>query len=164
MPTYTAYIRVQRDYLSVRLIARKGAGGYYEDVPQFAYHTHSKKVVAYGSAATPYADARGYDMARVFHHPRLAVHDLEHTYKVLSYFLDKAMHRRLPFTRLYFVVHLLDTWEGGLTDVEKTALIQVCRDLGAKGGVLCTGPDEIGEAEVLDLTREIRGSEFYEAT
>lgn len=164
MPTYTAYVRVQRDYLSIRVIARKGSGGYYEDVPQFAFHTHSKQVVAFGSAATPYADARGYDMARVFNHPRLAIHDLENTYKVLKYFLDKALHRRVPFLKLHFVVHMLDTWEGGLTDVEKTALIQTCRDLGAKGIVLCTGSDEMTETEVLDLTRQIRGNEFYEAT
>jgi MreB/Mbl protein len=164
MPTYTAYIRIQRDFLSVRVVARKGAGGYYEDVPQFAYHTHSKQVLAYGSAATPYADARGYEMARVFHHPRLVVHDLEHTYKVLRYFLDQALHRRIPFLRLHFVLHLLDTWEGGVTDVEKTALIQVCRDLGAKGIVLCLGSDEISEAEVLGLTQQLRGNEFYEAT
>ena len=164
MPTYTAYIRVQRDFLAIRVVARKGSGGYYEDVPQFAYHSHSKHIVAYGSAATPYADARGYEMARVFHHPRLAIHDLEHTYKVLRHFLDQAFHRRVPFLRLHFVVHLLETWEGGLTDVEKAALIQVCRDLNAKGIVLCTGPNEMTETEVLDLTRQLRGNEFYEAT
>jgi hypothetical protein len=164
MPTYTAYIRVQRDFLAVRVVARKGAGGYYEDVPQFAFHSHSKTIVAFGSAATPFADARGHEMVRVFHHPRLAVHDLENSEKVLKHFLDEALHRRVPFLRLNFVVHLLDNWEGGLADIEKRALIHLCRNLGAKGIVLCTGPDEMSETEVLDLTRQLRGNEFYEAS
>jgi MreB/Mbl protein len=164
MPTYTVYLRIQRDFLAIRVIGRKGAGGYYEDIPQFAYHTHSKKEVAYGSEATPYAEMRGYEVARVFHHPRLAIHDLENTEKVLRYFLDKALHSRMPFRRLNFVIHLLDTWEGGLTDLEKRALDEVSRGIGARGIVLCTGPDEMTETEVIDLTRPLRGNEFYEAT
>ena len=84
--------------------------------------------------------------------------------KVLHYFLDKALHRRSPFQRLHFVIHLLEAQEGGLTDVEKSALIGLARDLGAKGVVLCTGADEMSEAAVRDLTRPIRGKEFYEAT
>ena len=81
MPTYTVYIRIQRDFLAVRVIAQKGGGGYYEDVPQFAYHLHSKKPVAFGSAAAHYADARGFNLARVFHHPRLVVRDIVATKK-----------------------------------------------------------------------------------
>ena len=164
MPTYTVYIRIQRDFLAVRAIAQKGGGGYYEDVPQFAYHLHSKKPVAFGSAAAVYADARGFSVARVFHHPRLVVHDILATKKVLRYFLDKALHRRSPFQRLHFVIHLLEAQEGGLTDVEKSALINLARGLGARGVVLCTGADEMSEAAVRDLTRPIRGNEFYEAT
>lgn len=163
MPTYIAYIRIQRDFLSVRIVARRGAGGYYEDVPQFAYHAHSKKEVAFGSAATPYMTMRGYTVAQVFHHPRLAIHDLENTDKVLRYFLMQALPRR-TMVRLNFVIHLVEEWEGGITDIEKLALEDISRKQGARAIVLCTGPGELSESEVLDLAREIRGNEFFEAT
>jgi hypothetical protein len=161
-----AYIRIQRNFVSVRILASKGSGGFFEDIPQFAYHSHSKKEVAFGSAASAYADSRGYDLAQVFNHPRVVIHDIDNTERVLRYFIDQALHakRTSLFLRPRFVIHIIDTWEGGITDIEKEALKQLSERLRAKGMVLCEGPDELTEPEVYDLVANLNGSEYYEAT
>jgi rod shape-determining protein MreB len=139
-----AYIRIRRDWMSVRII---GTDRRYDDIPQVAMQ--DGKIRAVGRSAESYRAEHGggVRILRPFDHPRMILADFDVAVEVLQHFLLRALGRRV-FVKPIVILHPLEEMLGGLTAMETKALLDLALRAGAGEAHLLTG-DDLSDENIL---------------
>jgi rod shape-determining protein MreB and related proteins len=142
----TIYVQISRDRLRVRdpKKGRELAGP-----PELAITgTGTKvKVVGFGDSARvprPFP----VEILRPFAHPRTPVSDFTVAEQLLRAFLRSLIARPWFAASPRIVMHPLEDYEGGLTQVEIRALRELALGTGASEAVVWVGPD-LNDADLL---------------
>lgn len=133
------YVRIRRQLLSVRDVRAKRT---VEDAPLVAMSNGQRRgVLAVGASASVEAAklAGGFQVMNAFDHPRLIVSDFVIAEAALRYFVRKLVRNRLFRSSPVVVVHVLETLDGGLTQVEIRALQELALAAGAREAYVWTG-------------------------
>lgn len=136
----TIYVRIRSDLLSVTQVERRNT---FEDKPLLALKVTpkgKKLIVAVGAEAEAahYRDPASVSVYNAFDHPRSCIKDFEIGKETLKYFVSKAVSRK-AILRPVIVMHPLEKLEGGLTDVESLALVELGSYAGARKVYVWTG-------------------------
>jgi hypothetical protein len=114
-----------------------------------------------------YAGRTDFDVVRAFQHPRVAIHDVPQTIRLMRLFLERAISKRNRFSlglfrrQMHIVFHLLEPWEGGITDIERSAFYDLARGIGATRYFLWDSTAELSDAQVLEIAQiSLQGAEF----
>jgi hypothetical protein len=86
-----------------------------------------------------------------FAHPRVLIDGFTETSRVLRSWLRQSGWKHK--SGAVIVIHLVDAWEGGLSQLELTALQQLAKDMGASHSVIVEGGPELSDPEILRFSR-----------
>jgi rod shape-determining protein MreB and related proteins len=166
MKPLIVYIRIRRKEISLRSILHNQEGETFADSPQFAIHTESDRVVAVGDAALMYDGRADYKVVQAFQHPRVCIHNMDVTVKLMHLLLDRAVPRKQRYSmgmlkrQIHLVYHLLQPWEGGITDIERRAFADLTRSVGGTHYFLWDSPAELTDSQVMEIAeRSVQGVE-----
>jgi rod shape-determining protein MreB and related proteins len=157
MKPLIVYIRIRRKEISLRPILHNQESETFGDSPQFAIHKDSGRVVAVGEAALMYDGRADFEVVQAFQHPRVCIHNMEATIKLMRLLLDRAVPRRQRYAlgmlrrQVHFVYHLLQPWEGGITDIERRAFYDLTRAVGGTNYFLWDSPAELTDSQVMEI-------------
>jgi len=138
------YVRIRSRLLSVRDISSKKA---VEAAPLMAISKgEGRSILAIGAAAAAEAAKSNveYEIVNGFDHPRSIISDFTVAEKTLQYLFHKVagmsvtkkvIIRSSPIV----VLHVLDKIDGGLTQVEIRALLELATGAGAREAYIWTG-------------------------
>jgi hypothetical protein len=148
----TVYVRIRRRWLGVRVLTWSGRVHVWEGAAE-AVLTSSKKgqVTAVPSMA---ALPSGVVLSRpftAFAHPRVVLDSLDETEAVVRAWLRQSGWRPTP--RAVVVLHVVDAWDGGLSQLELRALMELGKRIGAKRTMIVEGGNEFTDPELLGLVR-----------
>lgn len=148
----TTCVRVQRNWLSVRVVSQHRSTRQYENFTGVMVQTDGngkKKVVAVGQAAEITARSPNLTLrCNAFDHPRVVIDDLEIAVLTLTYFLQQVFDRTVVFVpRL--IVQCQRELEGGLTGVERRSLLELAIQAGAREVFLHEATRELSDHELL---------------
>jgi len=87
-----------------------------------------------------------------FAHPRVLIDHFDETQKVLALCLRKAGWRK-HMALATFIIHIRDEWQGGISDLEQRALVEVAKQLGANNTMLVNSARDLSAPEVLQIAR-----------
>lgn len=128
----TVYIRIKKKLLSVRNIS---TGERYEDAPFVAIMNEgdNKHILSYGTKAKNESQQNNnkIDIINPFDHPRTIIANFDIASHTFRFFLKQILHNKLLRPRLIMIIHVIEEMEGGLTQVEITALQELAL---AEGG------------------------------
>jgi rod shape-determining protein MreB len=141
--------------MAVRVLSKNGLIGEYDDVTQLAVDSE-RRVVAVGKSAAEEAQMPGAELVRLFHHPRVAIHDVEITGKLLQWFVRKATDNRVLHRPDAVIWHTLDVWEGGLSDVEMRGFIDAARLSGFSNAAVCCYPEVLTDSQIWQNRNAVR--------
>lgn len=133
------YVRIRRQWLSVRDVRAKRT---VEDTPLVAVSDGERRgVLAVGaSAAVEAAKLESkYRLINAFDHPRLILSDFVIAEAALRYFFRKLVRNSLLRSSPVVVVHVLETLDGGLTQIEVRASQELALAAGAREAYVWTG-------------------------
>lgn len=86
-----------------------------------------------------------------FSHPRVAISGRDHAVALFRYALEKIYNRRVSL-RPRLVLHPTRKWPGGLSDIERDALLSVAASTSASSAVVHEGA-VLDRADALQLAR-----------
>jgi len=124
------YVQIRRDALRLRDVR---TGKEVSDAPLMAVSRNSPRtVLAVGRTAEEEAALRRvpFEVLNGFSHPRLVIGDFAIAEKTLQYFLQQLLQPALLRAAPVLVLHPLEKFEGGLSELEVRAL----QELGAGAG------------------------------
>lgn len=150
----TVYLQIRRRWISVRVLTWSGGDFRWEGTAEIfiAPGPKGKELIVSGEAARTNPAAVGRFFT-AFAHPRAFIDNFEDTFRVISQALIEAGYKGRG-KRLFYLVHLRDQWEGGLSDVERRALAEGLRQFCGAGEVhLSDAPHELTPPEVLAIAR-----------
>lgn len=143
----TVYVRIKPDRLSVLHLE---SGNEHSDVPALAIMQKDGKSVVLGlghAAAT--GGGSGVTLVNGFKHPRTPITDFTVAEQTLKYFLKRVLPRALFTPAPTLVIHPQAQLEGGLTQIEIRAFVELGMGAGARKVYVWDGPE---------LTREELGA------
>ncbi|MGH9959893.1 MAG: rod shape-determining protein [Pyrinomonadaceae bacterium] len=135
------YIRINRE--RVRIDSPGIAYG-YDDAAVLAVRTEGAKkiVAAVGVSAESMRGAPFVELHRPFAHPRIIIDDYVTAAKLLQHglwTLYQKMHWSPIRRSMKMIIHPIHTLEGGLTEVERYALVRLADLCGARQVAVHTG-------------------------
>jgi rod shape-determining protein MreB len=120
------YVRLQRDRIRVR---DASGSGYYDDEPLVAISDEDPpKIEAIGSEAR----AASSNCINPFLHPRVFLADFLVAEKVVLYAFTATSQGRSFRVSPIVVLHITEELDGGLTWIERRALIELFESAGAR--------------------------------
>ena len=148
----TIYARVRRHWLSIRVLTNKGCIGEYEATASIAVRGAAEgEVIAAGEEAEAWDGTPDVLLHHAFDHPRVLIAGFDSALLVLRHFLRLACHGRLPLLGFTLVLHVQEELEGGLTDVESRALMELGLRAGARKVVICQEPQTLSDDEIMQI-------------
>ncbi|MDR2366255.1 MAG: rod shape-determining protein [Zoogloeaceae bacterium] len=146
------YIKISAECVTVRDVKR---GIEVSEVPEIAIGSNSGKkiILAAGKEARKIAAAQSATLVNPFRHPRAPLDDVTIAEQVLKAFVRRVQGnmKRLQLP-VGVVIHPLGSPEGGLTQVERQAFVELAWNLGASrvalwiGRVISDGEVRSGQA------------------
>ena len=123
------YVKVKRNWLSVRDTSN---GNEFQDTTEVAVKNIEAKasIVSIGSNAKYEAAKADVELKNGFGHPRVIIGDFSLAEKTLMYFLSKIYKNKIIRPSPVLIIHVLETLEGGMSQIEDRAL----RELGVSAG------------------------------
>lgn len=145
----TLYLRLQADRLHILHVE---SGKTLSEPPLLAYHLDKGRQVALavGNEARALRGHAGVELANGFQHPRTLLADYSVAEKTLQLLLRKLQPPALLCPAPTVVLQPLEQLEGGLTQVEIRALVELLRGAGARQVYLWIG-EELGRDELEHL-------------
>jgi hypothetical protein len=142
----------------VRVLSWSGGDSRWEGVPEVLIARDEKGneraiPLEHGLA---YATAGARRFVLFDSHPRVLIDGWEESRLALQLFLKLAKLKKL--VRPFFVLHLIDPLEGGLSELERRALIQLSHECGAGAARVMESGPVLSPPEVLAIAR--RKEEF----
>lgn len=143
----TVYVRIKPERLSVLHLE---SGNEHSDVPALAIARKDGKSVVLGlGQAAAATGGSGVTLANGFKHPRTPIADFTVAEQTLKYFLKRVLPRSLFVPAPILVIHPQAQLEGGLTQIEIRAFVELGLGAGAREVYVWDGPE---------LTREELGA------
>lgn len=142
--TDPVYIRVRSDLLSIRNIKTKDM---IEEPPLMAItKDEPSSILAVGTGAETRAAATGKEFILVngFDHPRSIIADFTIAEKTIKTLLSKLLKTKLFRPSPIVVIQALEKTEGGLTQIEQRALLELAMGAGAREAYVWMG-DELDD-------------------
>jgi rod shape-determining protein MreB len=140
------YVQISPDRLTVRNVK---SGEAISEVPEIAIAGGSARtVLAVGAEARSAAATQAAEIVNPFRHPRSLVGDFSLGEQVLKAFIRRLQSRSFLSFPPLVVLHPLGSHDGGLTQVERSALREMAMGAGAAKVVLWVG-EELADADVL---------------
>jgi len=125
------YVQIRRGWLSIELLGWSGKRGEWSGPAQVALVSDRKgQLVARTSSEANLLEINPGVPFTAFSHPRVLIHDFDKTELLVRHLLRKTGFKK-GLLRTTFVVQVMDQWEGGLTDIEFRAVIELFRRMGA---------------------------------
>lgn len=147
------YIQVRRRWISIRVLSWSGGDSRWEGEPRLlAIRTAKGKEQIVDPETFPAEGIMPLREFCLFSHPRVAINQVEDSKLGLRVFLRKAKLKRAP-GKAAFVFHLRESWDGGLTDLERAAFVEVGQACGAGRVLISEQPQELPAPEVLNLAK-----------
>jgi len=143
------YLQIRRGWISFRVLTWSGGDFRWEGLPEARIVVRKKGERV---AVDPFSRPDDGYLFTPFTHPRVLIHNVDDTERVLRLALKRTGLRRMV-ARPLFMVHLRDPLDGGLSDIEHRALFELTQRLGAAGFLLLNGPYELPAPEVLRIAR-----------
>ena len=113
-----------------------------EEMPLIAIESDAKgqRVVAVGQRAR---GLRGPHIREInpFDHHRVAFEDFAAAEKLLRALFEKNRSGKFTLFAPRVIIHPMEKFEGGLTDIEKQALKELALSAGAREAVVCEGAE-----------------------
>ncbi|AIE88173.1 hypothetical protein [Fimbriimonas ginsengisoli] len=148
------YIQIRRRWVSIRLLGWSGRLGEWSGVPEVVFGQDGKgREHAYlpdDPRATTTIRPRAFI---AFAHPRVVLDGFDDTVAALRIMLKLAGVPAQMVARTTYLLHIRDEWFGGVSDVERRALIEMAKWLGAGRVLFVDSPTELSPPEVLALVR-----------
>ena len=147
------HLQIRRRWLSARVLTWAGGDFQWEGVPEAFLGTDSKGRISARSVDDAYLAPHGAGrLFTAFAHPRTIIDGFDDTIHVVRHCIRQGGYR--PRSKnLTFVVQILDQWEGGLSDIERRALTEMCRECGAKTVRFAEGPHALTPPEILHIVK-----------
>ena len=149
------YVRIAPQVLSLRWIEQSRNSGptrsarAHADKPLIAMSVGSpRSVLAVGAAAEALGASSDFELINPFDHPRTIISNFEAAEALLKHFLSMSVGQTFLPPTPRMVMHPLERLEGGLTDVERTALTEVGRSAGARSVRIWVGR-ELSDFDVI---------------
>ncbi|MEZ0327527.1 MAG: hypothetical protein ACAH95_16635 [Fimbriimonas sp.] len=147
------YLQIRRRWLSVRVLTWSGG--------DFCWHGPAEIFITADSKGQP--TLMSPEAARTnptlvgrfftaFAHPRAFIDGFDETRALIKFYIRESGYKTRS-KKLIFLVHLRDDWEGGLSDVESRALVDICRQCGASEVRMADQPTELTPPQVLEIAR-----------
>lgn len=126
----TLYIRLQPERISILHVE---SGREIHDIPVIAISKKNGKriVAAIGKEALSLASIENLELAYGFKHPRTLIADFTIAQETLRLFVKKSINKGLSLSTA-IILHPLDEQEGGFTQIELKALLELALSAGAK--------------------------------
>jgi len=136
----TVYVRIRSEKLSVLHVE---SGKDMTDTPSLAIQTTTGKAVVYavGNQAMTLFGQPNIMVANGFKHPRTIIADFTIAELTLKYFLKSVLPTKLFSPAPIIVMHSLAALEGGLTQIEIRALVELGIGVGGRKVYLWDGPE-----------------------
>lgn len=136
------YLQIKATLIVARNLSNSAS---FQDIPQIAIQMVGKRprIIAYGKQAGLYSHSPETRLLNAFQHPRSLLNDFEAAEKTLRFFLAQVDHRKLrlwPLLPKELIIHPLEQLEGGLTQIEKRAWIDLGYRIFAQKVLVWTGP------------------------
>ncbi len=144
------YLQIRRRWLGVQYLGWSGRQGEWVGVPEVTFVVNHKGRVH--AVDHDHVEASGGNRFVAFSHPRTLLHDFDNT-KIALIHLIKKSGARPGLGRPTFVVQVAEEVEGGLTDIELRALIEMCKGVGAGRVLPVAAPRPLSPPEILQLVR-----------
>lgn len=148
----TVYVRIRRRWLGVRVITWSGKVHVWEGAAEAILVSGKKGQIEAFSASE--ALPRWSVLSRqftAFAHPRVLIEGYTETTGVIRAWLRQSGWKHKAGTSM--VIHVLDHWEGGLSELELRALQQMAKELGASQSAVIEGGAELTDPEILRFAR-----------
>ena len=146
----TLYVRLSSDWIAVKHIE---TGKVFEDKPVLALrsdHKGKRVVAAIGAEAEHLTSDSGITIHNGFHHPRVCISEFDIAEATLRYFFKNAIGKN-TFIRPVGILHPIDNFEGGLSQMEYRALTELAIASGARRTFIWMGR-ELKDIELATLT------------
>jgi rod shape-determining protein MreB len=145
----TLYVRLRPDLMSVLHVE---SGQEYGDLPALAIERRgdNRRIVGVGRDAVLKAALPDVVLANGFEHPRTLIADFNVAEQTLKQFLKKVLPKSLFVVSPVVVMHPQAFLEGGLTQIELRALVELCVGAGARKVFIWEGP-ELSAEELREL-------------
>jgi hypothetical protein len=150
-------VRIRRRWLGVRVLTWSGKVHVWEGAAEAMLVSGKKgkvQAVPNGVALPPWAVLSWAVLSHpfvAFAHPRILIEGFMETESLLRAWLLLAGWK--PRSGTIFVLHVLDAWEGGLSQLELRALQQLAKEVGAVRSVVVEGGPELSDPEILRIAR-----------
>jgi hypothetical protein len=82
----------------------------------------------------------------------MVVDSLEPSSAIIRFAMRESGYKRRA-RNLLFLVHVRDSWEAGLSEIEESALTEVCRRCGASQVRLLDQPFELAPPQLLEMAK-----------
>ena len=150
--TATVYVRVWRRRITLKLV---GSDRLIDDVPVLALKAdHGKTMVAVVGrpAETVVQSDSSLKLVAPFDHPRVPVADFTCAEKVLFFFLRQLFAGRIFKPMMAMVLQPMESFEGGITQIERRALLELGENCGARRCYVYTGK-ELTDEEIFQMLK-----------
>lgn len=148
------YLRIRRKWLGVQILTFTGRVREWAGTPEAIFTRDRKGKERAYVLDDPMQHAGAARQSFVaFDHPRVPFSNFGQTQETLRAYLEAAGWKKglLPHT---FIFHLLDDWEGGLSDIEVRAFIQMGREIGAGTCLVVNSREEMSIPHVLRMAKQ----------
>jgi rod shape-determining protein MreB len=132
----TIYIQLTSERLSVLQVE---TGYIFSESPWLAMTKESKgrwkgewKIIGYGTQALTMTNNPSVKVVNGFKHPRTIIADFNVAQKTIAHCVQQVLKHRAFRPSPIIVIHLMEEWEGGLTQIEVRALTELCMMSGAR--------------------------------
>lgn len=145
----TVYVRITPDRMSTLHVE---SGNEYSDVPTLATKQGNGKssVIAVGRDATIKSGHANITVVNGFKHPRTLLADFTVAELTLKAFLKNVLPNSFFMPSPVIVIHPKTALEGGLTQIEIRAFVELGIGSGARKTYVWEGPD-LSREELLEL-------------
>jgi len=142
------YVRIKKTWLSVRDVA---TGAEYQDKPLLAIKRQpsGSTVVSVGSRALAETAKQDVQIVNGYDHPRTVLNDFSAAEKTLAYFLKQVFASTILRPSPVLILHVQEQLEGGLTQVEVRALLELGAGVGGREVYIWEGRD-LTDREISD--------------
>jgi hypothetical protein len=147
------YLRVRRRWLGVQVLTFAGRVSEWVGPADVVFAQDLKgKPKVYLPDDPALFSAMSHRPFTAFGHPRVLMDDFNATSEAVAEFLRRAGYRKFPMGTV-FIVQIQEEWEGGLSDIERRAMVEMCRHSGATNVLLVTGSRDLAPPDLLLIAR-----------
>lgn len=134
----TMYVQIWENRIRVTDIA---TGKIYDEKPLVALKKIEKgasRIRAFGDRAS-LESGENVEIVNPFSHPRVLFADFAVGVKLLQHILKELRSKKIFMPSPQVVMHPMEKTEGGLTEIERRALIELALSAGAKDAIMYQG-------------------------